>query len=120
MKPTLLLKPGAYALRMIARSMRNHLPQDADNWLPVAVIVTGIVLIVGLAVNASSFPSAYVLDVAPSADRPPIATEVGAAAGPVGGKPEPKDDGQGVNPAKAWLLTLINGGRRPFGFGFFK
>ncbi len=118
MKPPPLWKSGVRA--MIARSMSKLLPQGVDNWVPVGVIIAGIMLVTGLAMStSSSYVSAYILH-ASASGTPPIAAEAGTAAGREDDKQKPKDDGRGVNPARAWILEMIYGGPRPFGFGFFK
>ena len=117
MKPTLLLKPGVCVLRMIARVTRELLPHDLGRWLPVGVMVVGIVLITGLALHASAPMETYVLA---SSSKPPVSTGARATAGTDRSKQERNKmpDAQGrIDPVNATLFILIYGSHRPFGFG---
>lgn len=119
MKPTLLLKSGVCALRAIARVTCELLPHDLGSWLPVGVMVVGIVLITGLALHASASMDTYV--VASSSSKPPVSTEARAAAGTDRSKQDKWNktpDAQGrIDPVNATLFILIYGSHHPFGFG---
>ena len=118
MKPTLLPKPGVCALRVIARITRELLPHDLGSWLPVGIMVVGIILITGLALHASA-PRTDILVLASSGGQPVLA-EAKAAAGPDRSAQDQRNkntDAQRVNPVNAWLLVLIYGSHRPLGLG---